>query len=109
MPRVPPWLAAGDKLVHAGLYGVLGAALAYGRSASRPPPPHALVIALGMLYGATDEWHQAFVPLRSPDLGDWVADVVGVFLGYGLGLLLFRKVAHGETANTGEYGIDVTE
>ena len=34
-------------------------------------------------FGATDEWHQLFVPGRSCELGDWVADS----LGGGLGLL----------------------
>ena len=29
------------------------------------------------LYGATDEWHQSFVPMRDSDVRDWVADTLG--------------------------------
>lgn len=71
-----------DKLAHAGLYSILGATLGYGRLYGVPTPPHWLLIGLGALYGATDEWHQGFVRGRSPDLGDWMADVLGVTLGY---------------------------
>ena len=31
----------------------------------------------GMAYGATDEWHQSFVPGRSTELADWIADTAG--------------------------------
>ena len=83
-------------MAHAGLYAILGATLGYGRHHSIPSPPHWAVICVGALYGATDEWHQAFVPRRAPDVGDWVADLVGVVLGYTvvvvvLGWLARRK------------------
>ena len=42
----------------------------------------ALLLASG--YGATDEWHQAFVPLRSTDLNDWLADTFGATIGAAL-------------------------
>ena len=35
---------------------------------------------LASLYGATDEWHQFFVPGREAHLSDWLLDVVGAFL-----------------------------
>ncbi len=43
----------------------------------------ALVVAVLVtsLYGASDEWHQAFVPLRDPDVHDWFADSTGATLG----------------------------
>jgi hypothetical protein len=28
-------------------------------------------------YGATDEWHQSFVPGRAMDVQDWIADTIG--------------------------------
>lgn len=37
----------------------------------------ALVIAT--LYGVTDEWHQSFVPGRTPDWNDVRADAIGAF------------------------------
>ena len=85
-----PVAALNDKVLHALLYSALGLALAWGRARSSPPPPHYLLLLAGYLYGALDEWHQSFVPGRTPEFGDWVADVVGVTLGYAAGLLLFR-------------------
>ncbi len=38
-------------------------------------------ILLGVLYGASDEFHQSFVPGRSADPWDWLADSVGTTLG----------------------------
>lgn len=87
---MPSWLAGWDKLAHAGLYSILGGTLGYARHYAIPTPPHLLLIGLGALYGVTDEWHQGFVRGRSPDLGDWVADVVGVTLGYVTVLLVLR-------------------
>lgn len=63
----PPW----DKLYHAGNFGVLAGLLylASGRAW--------LALALASLYGAGDELHQAFVPGRSADAADWLADTLG--------------------------------
>jgi len=32
-------------------------------------------------YGATDEWHQVYVPLRSPDVQDWMTDTLAGGIG----------------------------
>lgn len=95
---VSAWPSAGDvslpfsdKLAHVGVYAVLGATLAHGRRQSGPGAPHWLLIVLGALYGASDEWHQSFVPGRDVSLGDWVSDVVGVVLGYGFALALWNR------------------
>ena len=71
-----------------GLYTVLGVALAYARLRGTRAIPHVMMIVIGASYGASDEWHQHFVPGRSPSRGDWAADVTGVVLGYGLAMLL---------------------
>jgi VanZ family protein len=34
------------------------------------------------LYGASDEWHQSFVPGRYPAVSDWLADAAGIVIGY---------------------------
>ena len=36
-----------------------------------------LALTATSLYGASDEWHQAFVPLRSSDVRDWLSDTIG--------------------------------
>jgi VanZ family protein len=102
---VPSLLQGWDKLAHAGLYTILGATLGYGRYYAVPSPPHWLLIGMGALYGATDEWHQGFVRGRSPDLGDWMADVTGVVVGYVA--LLFVLGWRARRKGPGEEGADV--
>jgi VanZ family protein len=43
-----------------------------------------LAVLLGILYGASDEVHQLFVPNRSSDVVDLLADTLGVMAGAGL-------------------------
>ena len=98
------WIAINDKVVHLCLYAVLGVALAYVRR-SGVRIPHAVLIAIGALYGASDEWHQSLVPGRSPSFGDWVADLTGVLVGYGLATLAAARLErragnHNEEAAT---------
>ncbi len=92
-------------MAHAALYAVLGIALAYGRRGALEPPPHWLMILVGALYGVTDEWHQVFVRGRSPDLGDWLADVTGVLLGYSLMLVVMGWLP---TSRSGDDRVDVS-
>lgn len=75
-----------DKLAHFVIYGVLGLLIARAviRSASRQPAALLTVAlataAVGCL-GALDEVHQYFVPGRSADVFDGLADVVGAVVG----------------------------
>lgn len=73
-----------DKLIHAAVYGVLGAlALRALFRTTRLPPVTAIftAAALAGLYGASDEFHQLFTPGRSADLVDLLADVLGAVGG----------------------------
>ena len=88
------WIPAGDKLAHFALYAVLGALLARGRVRDGSLP-HPAVLALGALYGASDEWHQSFVPGREVSALDWSADVCGLAAGYWIALLVMRRFAAG--------------
>jgi VanZ family protein len=45
-------------------------------------------VLLSVLYGLTDEWHQSFVPGRSPAWDDVAADAVGAGLGAAFVLIL---------------------
>jgi len=74
-PKIPHL----DKAAHFGAYAVLGALLAFAADRSRWPL--AVAVALGVLYGASDEIHQMYVPGRSPDVLDWAADAAGVAAG----------------------------
>lgn len=87
-------LPYGDKLGHLALYGVLGFALAWGRNRAPGVIPHALLIALGALYGISDEFHQMYVPGRHPDFVDWIADVAGLSIGYGTTLAVLGRLQY---------------
>ena len=77
-----------DVVVHAIVYGVLGALMlrgfAHGRWCRITRRAAALSILASALYGVSDEFHQYFVPGRNAEVGDVVADAVGAFFGTGL-------------------------
>ena len=54
-------------------------------------PVSVVIVSLSFcsLYGASDEWHQSFVPGRDADILDWLADTLGASIA--LTYLHFRK------------------
>lgn len=75
-----PAVTGMDKLAHLALYGVLGALSTHAMMRTpRWPGARALVTVIcGVaLFGAVDELHQAFIPGRTPELRDWLADTAG--------------------------------
>lgn len=83
-----------DKAAHAIFFGILSvllfrlfhrwSALSWGRAAI-------LAIVVTSLYGVSDEFHQSFVPERSPELADWVADTIGAFVGLTIVAIFCRN------------------
>ncbi|MEI6246195.1 MAG: VanZ family protein, partial [Acidobacteriota bacterium] len=47
-----------------------------------------MTVAFGTLYGMSDEWHQSFVPGRTPAWDDVAADFRGALLGAAFVLIL---------------------
>ena len=86
--QLPPPL---DKVAHATVFAMLALLLDGALRRQRPQWPlyrrHLVVLILVALYGASDEWHQRFVPGRSCEFGDWLADAAGAALGLGLASL----------------------
>jgi VanZ family protein len=81
-----------DKLLHFFEYAALAVAVTWGLSHLMSLPAASRWAALfGALYGATDEFHQRFVPHRSADLADWAADAAGAALGALLTWLVLRR------------------
>ena len=79
-PSPGPKFLMKDKLGHWGVYGVLGwlIAIALRRSHNLSlPKTFVLAILIGSAYGASDEFHQRFVPNRTCDVMDWFADTLG--------------------------------
>jgi VanZ like protein len=83
------WDVALRKLAHVGEYAVLGALLV--RAIGRP----AVGVALGVLYAASDELHQHFVPGREAALLDVAIDAAGVAAGVLAWRVLARRFAAG--------------
>ena len=88
-----------DKAGHSIGYAILGAlvlrALARARWKGVTWKMALLAVAIATLYGISDEFHQAFVPGRSPDLFDVLADVSGAAAAVGLAGLVAAGRAWG--------------
>ena len=88
LPKVGPQFHNVDKIHHLIAYAVLGALVMFAlRRANNLPLPKAFVLAIliSSAYGATDEFHQRFVPNRICDVWDWTADT----LGAGIAAIVF--------------------
>jgi len=87
----PPDFPSSDKVAHFLEYGVLG--LLWARAATRSWPHWTFrllvtsTVLFTGLHGFTDEWHQCYVPGRSSDWHDALADICGGTSGGMLYLL----------------------
>ncbi|WP_373498768.1 VanZ family protein [Desulfococcus sp.] len=77
-----------DKLLHLLGYALLAALFFRAHASIRPEAPLRRTwvssVLFTSLYGAMDEFHQAFVPSRSADAADLLADTAGAVIGAGL-------------------------
>ncbi len=91
-----------DYVLHAGAYFVLAllAVRAFAKGLAHEPTNTAVfaALALAILYGLSDEWHQSYVPGRDSSLVDLAADGVGAILAVAtLGLFWnLRRVYESE-------------
>lgn len=51
-----------------------------------------LTILIGSLFGASDEFHQSFIPHRTIEFFDWVADTLGVTASLSIRTPLFKLI-----------------
>lgn len=63
-----------DKFGHFAVYGLLATLVCRMGQGWRAALGAVIVVSA---YGASDEWHQSFVPGRSPEVEDWISDTVG--------------------------------
>ena len=91
---VPPALS--DKVLHLGAYALLGATLLHAFSDARVERVTGARVLAAILaafvYGLSDEFHQSFVPGRTPDAMDLVMDVIGAAIGATLGWFVARRL-----------------
>jgi VanZ family protein len=71
-----------SEVGHLGEYFVFAMLLYWAlRASGQRRYAAAVAIAVASLYGVTDEFHQRFVPMRTPDVADWGMDTVGATTG----------------------------
>ena len=84
LPGPPMPIPYFDKMMHGLFYGVLGflvlRAWLKGSYACIDWKAVAFTLLVVALYGLSDEFHQSFVPNRTPDIADWLADMTGATL-----------------------------
>jgi VanZ family protein len=90
-----------DKALHGGLYAGFG--LVVLRALARRWERVTLLTMLGaivvaILYGISDEFHQSFVPGRTSDVADVVADGTGATVAVGIAWLVARFGRGGASA-----------
>ena len=77
-----------DANAHGIVYAVLGALMLRGVAGGRwdgvTIGGAVVAVALTAAYGITDEWHQSFVPARTAELRDLLADTIGAGVGVTL-------------------------
>lgn len=87
-PEIPPIENNIDKLFHLVEYFILGALLARAFSKTAAAPNYLYIFIFSMLiasaFGATDEFHQRFVPGRECDVFDFLFDAIGAGIGAAL-------------------------
>lgn len=68
-----------EVTAHLMEYGVLAVLLHYPLRERGMTLRAAFVVALigAVLYGISDEWHQSFVPTRTPSVSDLMVDAIG--------------------------------
>lgn len=90
LPELSIWQM--DKFLHIIAYFVLGCTLAMAVEGNfkgmKRNAKIWMVVIVGALYAIADEIHQSYVPGRSSDIFDIIAD----FIGIGLSVLLFNKI-----------------
>ena len=85
-----------DKLLHTTEYAGLGLLVCRALAGEGIGWLTTVILALVMTstYGATDEWHQSYVPMRSSDIRDWLADDTGAaasVAAYGIFSMALRR------------------
>lgn len=97
-PDIAPHWPFFDKVLHFFAYALLGALFLRAFNTTRMNHLLKLTILLSILlsslYGISDEIHQSFVPYRTADAVDALADI----LGSAFGVYIFLKIKIGKNA-----------
>jgi len=99
-PDITPRWPYFDKVLHFTAYALLGALFLRAFKTTRIKHHLKLIFALSVLfsslYGISDEIHQSFVPYRTADVIDALADIIGSIIGvyifYQISILKNAKI-----------------
>lgn len=91
-PRLNILFPHADKIAHILAYTILGGlvmrAFQAGETVKDDRLKAVLSVLVASLYGASDEFHQYFVAVRSADILDLGADIIGCIIG----VLAYRHI-----------------
>jgi VanZ family protein len=84
-----------DKVEHYLAYSILAILLCFTFDFQKKikflaKQPYLFSLLLVSFYGCIDELHQLYIPGRSCDVKDWLADTCGGLMGIGIVLLIKR-------------------
>ncbi|KCZ72457.1 putative integral membrane protein [Candidatus Methanoperedens nitroreducens] len=90
-----PLIKQPDKVAHILLYFGFGILLFLTMRSMHNTISRAVILALliGLLYGASDEFHQMFVDGRTSSIMDLVADITGLILAQVIILIAYAIIA----------------
>mgnify|MGYP001307579025 FL=1 len=94
-PRVMdglPEITGLDKLLHCIAYFSLAISWITALLKNSVSAAHSKMVILSMLYALSDEFHQTFIPTRSFEVLDLVADAAGILLALKLSRYIQRKI-----------------
>ena len=97
MPELPTFgIVWEDKILHVSAYSTFGISLIlflFANFKNFKLFKYAYItLAIGAFYGITDEFHQLFIPTRTSDIYDWMADVIGISLSIIFIKLIKNKI-----------------
>ncbi len=79
-PPKPPGFPYDDKVAHFLIFAILSMLIYRGLTQDRGVPSSRarwIAFLFASLYGALDEFHQWFVPMRTTEWADWITDTIG--------------------------------
>lgn len=81
-----------DKVLHFSAYFIYGITIQLYLLRYRLYKQKYIIytILIGSLFGITDEIHQYFIPNRSTDVFDWIADTLGVMASISISTLITK-------------------
>ena len=93
-PNIVNYFWSMDKLLHLGAYFVyFFCSLLYFKTLKFPAKKmHIYSITIALLFAISDEFHQYFIPGRSAEFGDILADFVGIFLAFSIYYFVNKKL-----------------